>query len=77
MSKLSSELRILPYVVICIVNSEFAVARRDMYLNALLRLLLSPRDTFFRDRSDPEGRCYRTKEAKQKTEKQKRKRNQV
>ena len=25
----------LPYVVICVVNSEFAVARRDMYLNAL------------------------------------------
>ena len=24
------------------------------------------RDTFFRDRSDPEGRCHRTKEAKQK-----------
>ena len=45
-----------------------------MYLNALLQSLLSPRDTFFRDRSDPEGRCYRTKEAKQKKEKKKKKR---
>ena len=26
----------LSYVVICVVNSEFAVARRDMYLNGLL-----------------------------------------
>ena len=60
-------------MVICVVNSEFAVARRDMYLNALLRSLLSPRDTFFRDRSDPEGRRYRTKEAKQKKAKKKKK----
>ena len=58
-------------MVICAVKSEFAVARRDMYLNALLS---SPRDTFFRDRSDPEGTCYRTKEAKQKKEKKKKKR---
>ena len=38
MSKLSAELRltVLPYVVICVVNSEFAVTRRDMYHNALL-----------------------------------------
>ena len=43
-------------MVICVVNSEFAVARRDMYLNALLWSLSSPRDTFFKDRSDPEGR---------------------
>ena len=57
-------------MVICVVNSEFAVAR-DMYLNALLWSLLSPRDTFLRDRSDPEGRRYRTKEAKQKKEKKK------
>ena len=56
-------------MVICVVNSEFAMAGRDMYLNALLRSLSSPRDTFFRDRSNPEGRRYRTKEAKQKNPK--------
>ena len=61
----------LPYVVICVVNSEFAVARRDMYLNALLRSLSSPRDTFFRYRSYPEGRRYRTREAKQEKAKKK------
>ena len=58
-----------------LVTSEFAVARRDMYLNALSSQLSSPRDMFFRDRSDPVGSRYRTKEAKQK--KQKRKRNVV
>jgi len=31
-------------------------------------MLSSPRETFFRDRSDPEFRRYRTKEAKQKKE---------
>ena len=40
MSKVSSEpVAIdgdLPYVVICVVNSEFALAHRDMYLHALL-----------------------------------------
>ena len=39
MSKLSSELRLtltLPYVVTCVMNSEFAVARRDMCLNIML-----------------------------------------
>ena len=65
-----------PYVVISEVNSEFALARREMYINALLLSLLSSRDTFFRDRSDLEGRRYRTKEAKQK-KRQKRKRNEV
>ena len=64
MSKLSSELRLTVschmWSVTCVVNSEFAVARGDMYLNVLLLSLLSPRDTFFRDRSEPEGRRYRT-----------------
>ena len=41
-------------------------------LNALLSSLSSPGDTFFRDRSDPEGGRYRTKEANQKKEKKNR-----
>ena len=67
MSKLPSELRL----TVTVVNSEFAVACRDVYVNALLRSLLSPTDTFFRDRNDPEGRRYPTKEAKQKKTKKK------
>ena len=62
-------------MVICEVNSEFAVALRDMYLNALLSSLLSARDTFFRDPSDADDRRYRTKEAKQKKAKKKKKRS--
>jgi len=40
-------------------------------------MLSSPRDTFFRDRSDPEFRSYRTKEAKQKKGKRKKKKRAV
>jgi len=46
------------------VNSEFAVV-----CSSLIAIISDPRDTFFRDRSDPEGRRYRTKKAKQKKEK--------
>ena len=51
------------------MNSEFAVA-----CSSLIAIISDPRDTFFRDRSDPEGRRYRTKKAKQKKEKKKKKR---
>jgi len=42
------------WLAICLVNSEFTVAPGDCTLNALQWSLSSPRDTFFRDRSDPE-----------------------
>ena len=58
------------WLAICAVNSEFA-------LNALLWSLSSPRDTFFRDRSDLEGRSYQTKEVKQKKRRKKKKKRAI
>ena len=46
----------LPYVVICVVNSEFALARRDMCLNIMLffdRYYL--REARFSERSTSSG----------------------
>jgi len=40
------------------------MAPRDMFLSSLS----SPRDKFFRDRSDPEGSRYQAKETKHKKE---------
>ena len=55
MSKLSSELRLTVTCHICVVNSEFAVARRDMIRYEPLMLFFDRyhfRETrFFRDRS--------------------------
>ena len=72
MRKLSSELRL---TVTChlwwTVNLPWHVV--ICTLNALLWSLSSPRDTFFCDRSDPEGRRYQTKEAKRKKRKKKKK----
>lgn len=77
MSKLSSELRL---TVTCHMCSEQWIFRGTSWYVPLTLFFdrYHLRETpFFRDRSDPEGRRYRTKEAKQKMKEKKKKKRAI